>query len=67
MKHTGVLHYCDLVQSCPPHLRRKGKRIKICSMIDDNWCDLFPGISVGCNEVKKSKIEWYEMKRGVVE
>jgi hypothetical protein len=25
MKHTGVLHYCDLVQSCPPHLRRKGE------------------------------------------
>lgn len=26
MPHIGVLHYCDLVQSCPPSLRRKGKR-----------------------------------------
>lgn len=24
MPHIGVLHYCDLVQSCPPNLRRKG-------------------------------------------
>mmetsp|Transcript_15693 Transcript_15693/g.15032 ORF Transcript_15693/g.15032 Transcript_15693/m.15032 type:complete len:699 (+) Transcript_15693:1115-3211(+) len=23
MPHIGVLHYCDLVQSCPPFLRRK--------------------------------------------
>ena len=25
MPHIGVLHYCDLVQSCPPFLRRKGE------------------------------------------
>lgn len=28
MPHIGVLHYCDLVQSCPPFLRRKGSSRK---------------------------------------
>lgn len=27
MPHIGILHYCDLVQSCPPFLRRKALKM----------------------------------------
>lgn len=27
MQHTGILYYCDLVQSCPPAMRRKALKV----------------------------------------
>ena len=36
MPHTGVLHYCDLVQSCPPQLRRKGIYSVFCIFVNNN-------------------------------
>ena len=60
MKHTGVLHYCDLVQSCPPHLRRKGKERKRGrgrEIVRWSICVEWSGVewSVGCCDVKRCR------------
>jgi hypothetical protein len=62
MKHTGVLHYCDLVQSCPPHLRRKGeKRVRERERREVVWwsmCVVWSGV-VQCGVV------WIVMEKSV--